>query len=125
MSSFWDQSQDRLQMEGAIYARWTSCPAGPIQTTATNARTTGIWMDRAHRQNAQKESGLGSQEDGCAVSAAKIAAAQCKNDWALAEAIGFYADAAQTTSQGLCTGASSPDGGPAPQSRLDSGLQGL
>ena len=125
MPSFWDQSQDGLQMEEAIYSRWTCCIAGPIQTATANARTTGRPMDRAYREDAQKESGLGSQEDPCAVSAAKIAAAQRTNDWPMVEAIGFYAYAAQTTSQSLCARASSPDGGAAFQSRLDSRLQGL
>ena len=125
MPFFRHQSQDGLQMERALYSRRSRSIAGPVQTPTTNASTSGRPMDQANWEDAQKTSGLGTQENRRSVSAAKIATAQHTNHWPLAQATGFYPLAAKATSQSLRASASGPDPGAAAQSCMDSGLQGL
>ena len=123
--SFWRQSQDRLQMEGAFFAGWAPGVAQSQPPSAAAAAPVGGPLDSADPPVAAATSALGSQENAGVFSTARLVAAEPAHNSALVATVAFEPAPASAPAPCLRVPAATVDGGTPPQPGLDGGFQGL
>ena len=127
VSAFWDEPQERLQMEGSIRAGGSLRPARPCLSPAPVAAANLPAMAEPDSSLAPKTSELGEQEIGSPF-AQRISSSRrsvCADDWQVADATEVESSAAPPFASGAATQARSIDDPSAEQSSMDRRLQRL
>ncbi len=123
--AFWNESQEWLQVAGALPTRGTAWPARPGVSAAPLAAANILGMGGPDSTFAAPIQKLGQQETGGSTwqGISRASRSLCADDWQLVEAAEAESSSASPFSGRAAAEAGQPDGGATKQPRMDRGLQ--